>query len=142
MKRHRYAYHLRRNGITVTELVVSAALLSATLLLGIQTLHLASKQQRVSRSQRLALQEASNAMERMMTLPYDELVPVATQQVKLAPSAGHLLPNATLQIEVTPLSDERAKKVAVTVMWGEQRGPVRAPQSLVAYRYAPPEAQE
>ena len=73
MKQYRNNFRGPRAGVTVTELVVAAALLSAALLLAIQTVHLAGRQQQVGRSQRLALQEASGAMERLMALPYDEL---------------------------------------------------------------------
>lgn len=137
MKQYRNNFRGPRAGVTVTELVVAAALLSAALLLAIQTVHLAGRQQQVGRSQRLALQEASGAMERLMALPYDELTSEAAERMELAPEVRLLLPNATLQLEITPVDKERAKQVTVTVMWGERTGPVRPPQSLVAYRFAP-----
>ncbi len=112
------------------------------MVLAVQTLQLAIRQQSATRTQRAVSLEVANAMERMMALPYDELTPAVNQEIDLASRIQRLPQGATLQIEVTPLADERAKRVVVTVKWGEHSGRVRTPRSLCAYRYGPPEEQE
>jgi len=142
LQQKRNACHWRRGGFTVTELAVASALLGATMVLAVQTLQLAIRQQSATRTQRAVSLEVANAMERMMALPYDELTPAVNQEIDLASRIQRLPQGATLQIEVTPLADERAKRVVVTVNWGEHSGRVRTPRSLCAYRYGPPEEQE
>lgn len=120
---------LRRRGSTIIELVVSFGLLST--LLGV-SLPLVVRQNRIlasARHYRLALDELSNQVERIVALPPDDVAAAVTD---LAPSAFAVkhLAGAKLNGVVAPA--DLGERVTLSITWDEP-GREAAPLSLTAW---------
>lgn len=126
----------RRRGATLIELLVSFSLL--TTLLGI-SLPLVVRQNRIlasARHYRLALDELSNQVERIVSLPPED-VPKAVEKLAPSPFAAKYLAGAKLSGVVAPA--DTGERVTLSITWDEP-GRDAAPLSLTAW--LPPDIGE
>lgn len=125
-----------RQALSAVEVFVALTLLGAGLTLSAQ---LVVRHQRLlvqQRQYRVALDELSNQIERLSSLPMAELKPAIAE---LRPSEGvakHLL-GAALQGELQP--EDNGQRLSLSITW-DQRGQTAAPLSLSTWLYAKQEA--
>jgi Tfp pilus assembly protein PilV len=65
----------RRDGLSMTEMVVTVAITTVAMVGGVQIMSLASRQCRMVEDRRLACLEAGNIMEQIMARPWEEITP-------------------------------------------------------------------
>ena len=136
------AVGLKKNsGFTILELSLALTILFAAAFLLTQFLVASQHQRRAGDQRRLALEELSNRMERVLAAKWDEVNAAAIEKQALSPLVQEKLPDAKLTALVT---DEPGppigKQIRLEISWeqGEGRG---APLGLTAWRYRQQEAQ-
>lgn len=125
-----------RQALSAVEVFVALTLLGSGLTLSAQ---LAVRHQRLlvqQRQYRLALDELSNQIERLSSLPRSELKP-AIAALRPSEDVARHLPGAALQGELQP--DDGGQRLSLSIIW-DQRDQTAAPLSLSTWLYAEPEA--
>lgn len=123
------------------EVTLALTVLLAAMVLLSQFLIAAKLQRRVGDQRRLALEELSNQMERVMAAKWEEVNALAIEKQSLAPHVLEALPAATLTAHVV---DEPGppvgKKIRLEISWehGEDR---ISPLGLTAWRFREQEAR-
>lgn len=122
-------------GFTVLEVTLAlTVLLAATVLLS-QFLIAAKLQRRVGDQRRLALEELSNRMERVLAAKWEDVTAEAIEKQAIAPQILDALPDAKLTAYVT---DEPApplgKKIRLEITWEQGEGRI-SPIGLTAWRF-------
>lgn len=121
-------------GFTVLEVTLAlTVLLAATVLLS-QFLIAAKLQRRVGDQRRLALEELSNRMERVLAAKWEDVTAEAIEKQAIAPQILDALPDAKLTAHV---SNEPApplgKKIRLEITWEQGEGRI-SPIGLTAWR--------
>ncbi|MBN2475804.1 MAG: hypothetical protein JXB62_14425 [Pirellulales bacterium] len=127
---------MKPRGTTLLEVVTAGALLAAVMLLCLQLTAATATGNRALDHRLAAIREAANLMERLATIPWDDLTPQTVQDAQLGEAARDALPGATVQVDLTTGEDQpAAKRIAVVIGWHERAGQPVAPVRLVAWRY-------
>lgn len=136
----------RKRGFTMLEALVSTIILAAAVTtvvqLGSQTIRL----QREMDRRVLAEIEASNLMDRAMSLSYSQLTAPSLAEFKLSPVAEARLPGAAIAALVDTEKDDEsglsAKRVEITVFWNDESGQhIAEPARLVGWKHSVAEPQ-
>lgn len=125
-----------QRGSLLAELVIAAGLLAVILSLTVRVLGQVGQQRRAAERRQRALIEASNAMEQITALPYDEVTPRNAGAVKLSPESAAALPGAELNVDVRDESvapGMPSRRVAVRLRWKDTAGQWEAPVRLVTW---------
>jgi Tfp pilus assembly protein PilE len=129
----------RRYGTTVLELVAAGSILSVLLVVCSQMLSRTAVQQQAISNRRAAIQMTANAMERISTLPWEELDEAAAETIATTVVSQKMLRNARLKVSIEELDETlRQKKIRITATWKEDSDEVERKQQLTAWRYAEP----
>jgi type II secretory pathway pseudopilin PulG len=127
----------RRRGITLVEVVASAALLTVLLAVLAHVLVIVAMQRRSGNRRLLAVEEVANVMERIALRQYDELQADQPPEIPLSDEALRSLPGAALTIDVSPEGTQPplGKRVTVQLTWENRSGQTNRPVRLSAWRY-------
>jgi hypothetical protein len=122
-------------GFTVLEVTLALTVLLAAMVLLSQFLIAAKLQRRVGDQRRLALEELSNRMERVMAAKWEEVNALAIEKQSFAPQVLEALPAAKLTALV---ADEpglpAGKKIRLEISWEQGEGRI-SPIGLTAWRF-------
>jgi len=126
-----------RGGTTLVELIAAAAILAVLIVVCTQMLSRTITQQQAIAHRRAALQMASNAMERVQALTWNELTQADTEPIAQAVVTQGKLRKSRIEIEIVPSeAAPTAKRIGVAVFWTEGSDEVERKQTLTAWRFA------
>jgi Flp pilus assembly protein TadG len=117
--------HRDRRGTSALEVLVAFTLLSSVLALSTPLVVAHGRLLKAQRNYRLALDELSNQLDRLTTLPEPDL-PKALDELVPSPLTASRLPGATLRGQLA--ETELGKRVTVEIWWDEpnhQAAPLR-----------------
>ena len=130
-----------RRGFTVIEVSLALAVLLAASILLTQFLVASSQQRKLADQRRLALEELSNRLERVMAAKWDDVNGAAIEGQEFSPTVQENLPAAKLTASV---ADEpgpaSGKRVTLEISW-EQHGQRVSPIGLIGWKFPPREAR-
>jgi len=132
----------RRDGLSMTEMLVTIAITTVAMVGGVQIMSLANRQCKAVECRRVAGLEAGNIMEQIMTRPWEDIAPGQESICELSEACRQTLPDAKLRIAVeAEAADPGVRHITVEIDWQanaiHRGGPVR----LVAWRYLNKEAR-
>jgi len=124
-----------RDGFTLVELMVAGLLLGAVMLVTIPTMHRIALEHRAAVKRQIALEEASNMMERFTTRPWNEIDDKTAKTVTISDSTRRQLPDvkSTVTVHSSPKPD--AKRITLTLTWTGRFARAHAPVRLTAWVY-------
>ncbi len=126
----------KRRSFTITEIVVTCVVLAATLTVCVQFLGAAAAQRRAVRNRQAAIQQSASVMERLCVRSWDELTPQYAAGVQLSDELRQILPESSLEVDITPApEDPDAKRITVVVRWPDRSGRPQLTHRLVAWKY-------
>jgi hypothetical protein len=123
-----------RRGTGTLDLLVAFTLLVAAISVATPLVVRHGRLLKSHRNYRLALDELSNHLDRLQTLPIGEL-PQAVKQISLSSFVAERLPEAQLSGDVQRLND--AARITLKLSWSEVDRD-RAPVTLVAWVFSAP----
>ena len=125
----------RRRGITLIELGVAVVVLIAVMTVTVHVLAGSIAERREAERREWAIQEASNVMERVTALPWDEIQPGSSASLRLSRRAREALREGSLSIHVAVDPSGEAKRVNIEVQWANRAGGPHKPVRLSAWVY-------
>ena len=125
----------RRSGFSLVEMLVSAILLGAVLLLAVPLLGWVSHQRQIADQRQYALLTLANTIEEVGERPWDELTNDSLSELKLTAEASQFLDSAVLKT-VVEVEDEAipTKSVTLSLTWRNRAGEMIAPVELTVLR--------
>ena len=130
-----------RRGFTVIEVSLAMVTLLAAAVLLSQFLVASTQQRKLADQRRLALEEISNRLERVLAASWDDVHAATIEQQEFTPDVRDLLPAAKLTASI---HDEPGpaggKRVRLEISW-EQKGQRVTPLGLTAWKYRAAEAR-
>lgn len=129
-------------GFTVIEVSLALAVLLAASILLTQFLVASSQQRKLADQRRLALEELSNRLERVMAAKWEDVNVVAIEEQELSQAVQENLPAAKLTASVTdePGGPTSGKRVRLEISW-ELHGQRVSPIGLTGWKFPPREAR-
>lgn len=121
--------HHNPRGITSLEVIVSLTLLASVLTLSTPLIVAHGRLLKAQRNYRLALDELSNQIDRLSTLPAEDL-PAALEKIAPSPLAAERLPGATLRGQ---LADADSGQRLTLEIWWDEPNRKEAPVRLTAW---------
>lgn len=129
----------RRRAFTLIELTASCLVLAGLLTVCLQLVQATQAARRASSQRQVALEEASNALERIAALEFGELTVARAESLLPAEAIARRLPGGRVAVVVDPSADAwGAKRVAVTVAWRSFSEEPEKTVHLVAWKYPLP----
>ncbi len=128
----------RRQGVTITETIVACTLLASLMAVFVPTVVSNQRIQRGMWRRQIAHDELANQLERLQSLPFDQL-PAAVDALALSARAIESLPDAQLTGEIS--EQEEGLRLTVQLDWnspGQRTRPIR----LVTWVYPHTEVSE
>lgn len=126
----------KSRGTTLFEATMALAVVALALTALVQLLASLQHQRRLVERRSLALLEASNALERLMNLPVDELAPEKIRALRLSDIALAQIPGGELSVEMSePSGTPAARRVLVTVVGAGPDGSPETLGQLTAWRF-------
>lgn len=128
----------RSRGMTLIEVSVAGVLLAVLITVSLQLMGATAARRRAVEDRQTAGVEASNVMERLAALPWEELTPENVAAVRLSSEARKTLCEGRLEIDVARPGDEPLldqKRITVSVGWQDRSGAPQRPVRLVSWRY-------
>ena len=131
----------RRPGFGLIEMAITGVLIAAGMAATVHVVGWVALERRAVERRERAVLEASNLLERIDALTWDELTTESMGKVRMSESTAAFLPGPSLVLEVIPFDDAPArKKIVVEIRWRERSGRAEAPVRLVAWTYRRGEA--
>ena len=121
-----------RRGFTLIEMAMGALMLTILMSMTVQFLAWSASERRVSERRQRALHEASSILERLASLPSDQLTPETLQAAKLSEETGQALPDGSLKVTIVD-GPEGLKRLTVEVGYHDRSGEAVAPVRLVTF---------
>ena len=115
---------------------MAAVMLMVGMTLTVKVLSYAGLQRRAAEQRQRAIQEASNAMERLTALPFDDVTTERARALTISPTALQRLPDAELAANVDesqPGPGRSAKRIAIRLRWRDRAGEWEAPVRLTTW---------
>ncbi len=115
---------------------MAAVMLMVGMTLTVKVLSYAGLQRRAAEQRQRAIVEASNAMERLTALPFDDVTAERARALTLSPSTLQRLPDAELAAAVEesqPGPGRSAKRIAIRLRWRDRAGEWEAPVRLTTW---------
>lgn len=125
-----------RRGSMLVEMTIAAAMIAAAMVMTVKVLGYAAHQRREAEHRQRALLEASNIMERITAVPYEEVTPEKTQGYIISPVSAALLPGLELNVNIQEQGaspDRPVKRIAVRLRWKGRSGEWEAPVRLTTW---------
>jgi Tfp pilus assembly protein PilE len=129
---------MRPRGSMLLETAVACVLLAALAGVCLKSFAAAAAQRLAIDQRQIALREASNLMEKITAMPWDEIDKTAdkTYAESLQKSLPKELDGAEISVEVVPAAGEpAAKRLAVSLRWKDKDNQWVAPVRLTVWRY-------
>jgi Tfp pilus assembly protein PilV len=135
---HRFDCHKRSRGFTVIEVTLALSLLAAGMVLTVQMFAMCARQ-RLASEQLLAAQwEASNVLEHLAALRYDELTAELANKIQPSAQLQAVLPGAKVNMTLSETPANTAepahKRIEVQVVWPGEENPPRS-VLLTSWKY-------
>lgn len=125
-----------RRGFTLAELAIATLMLVLAMSATVRSFGWMLAQRREVQHRELALQEASNVLERVTALGWSDLTSDRAAACSLSEAARHRLPGATLKVALEAQQDPQpAKRIRVEVGWRDRSGALQPPIRLVSWVY-------
>jgi len=125
-----------RAGFTLVELIATTVLLGAVMMSAAPLLGWISVVQRSSMQRQLALQEATNILERMSAQPWETITDETALAVTLSENTRHHLKQPKLTITVTNIETPLpAKRINLSLTWKNHADDFWAPVRLTTWVY-------
>jgi Tfp pilus assembly protein PilV len=122
--------------MTLPEVVIALAVLSAAMLAVVKLVGVAAGQRRLAEQRRVALQEIANEAERLAVVPWDELAPDKLKGWTPSPELTAVLPTASCQAEVSePAGAPISRQIRLAVTWQNAAGQEVKPVELTVWRF-------
>ncbi len=135
MSRHGRIHQTRR-AVTLIEVIAALGVAAIAMVAAAQLSALATQQTLRTRKHRAALQEAENAMEQLLAIPYSELTNERVQQIKLSSNALRQLNDGALEVTLSETGGAMAsKRLEVRVGWSDGTGNTKQDVALRAWKY-------
>lgn len=130
-----------RRGFTVIEVSLALAVLLAASILLTQFLVASSQQRKLADQRRLALEELSNRLERVMAAKWEDVNVPAIEGQEFSQTVQENLPAAILTVDITdePGGPTSGKRVRLEISW-EQHGQRVSPIGLTGWKFPAREA--
>jgi hypothetical protein len=128
-----------RRGVVLLEIIAAFGLMAVLVAVCLQMLSVTALARRAVERRAVALQEATNLLERVSTLPWSDITAERLSKFDVAPSVREILPGvaARLAVEATGDAGPPAKQIRVEITWSNAAGDTDAPLCLCAWTYAP-----
>ncbi len=134
---------MRRRGFVILEVIVACGLLAVLLTMSVQVLSLMAVERRHVERRAIALVEAANIVERMSTMPYEDIDEARLADVGLSPDVCQLLPDGRASLAVEDESGEvPGKRVRVEIVWTGAAGHPESPVRLTHWVWQRPSGDE
>jgi type II secretory pathway component PulJ len=131
----------RHQGFTILEVTLAMTVLLSAMILLSQFLIASGQQRRVGDQRRLALEELSNRMERVLAAGWEDLNEAAIEKQPLSLLVLETLPDAKLTARVTDeAGSPEGKQIRLEISWEQGEGRI-TPLGLTAWRFHPQEAK-
>jgi uncharacterized membrane protein YccC len=124
----------RTTGFILHEALMAVALAMALVVSIAQLLTMVSQQRRLARQYAVAVREAGNLMEDLVSRNWADTTAERLASVELSAACRRCLPDASLEVKVAPESDE-VRRIGIRIEWlraAEHRGP---PVCLVGWKF-------
>ena len=136
MKCVRHNSKFGRRGLTLSELIIAAAITVAAMVGIAQLMYQVTRQYRVVTCRNLAAEEAANIMEDLMSRPWNEIAAKEPPSIEFSPACRQAAPDAELQLEIVPEEgQEDIRRITVQIHWMTNSTQQAEPIQLVAWRY-------
>jgi len=114
--------------------MVAGVLLTTVTMIVVPAIYWVHRERRQTEHRQIAIVEVENMMERVVGLPFNDLIQSTVDKFVLSESALRQLPDAKLNIEISE-SDElpQMKKILVQLGWEDHRGLSVAPVRLTSW---------
>ncbi len=124
------------SGFTLLEASVAGVLLVVLMVIAAQLIGWVLSERRASERRHWATVEAENVMERLSSVPWNELTSVRAAAERLSPQAGTVLPAGELKTKIADEPDSPdAKRIDIEVRWERRPHEQAAPVRLTAWVY-------
>jgi len=131
-----------RAGSMLLEVSLAIALVTVALVAVANLLAVASRQNHESRLRAVATREVANVAELVMATPWEKTTADQFTDAKLDAASRGLLREATLDVEVTDVSNPHpAKRIRVSLAYRDMAGQLVTPISLVTWKFQPGDAE-
>ena len=119
------------------EMLAAIGLMAVLIALCLQMLAATAAARRASERRAVALQEATNLLERVSTIPWSEVTAERLSEVDVSPEVRALLPGAKARLltEGTKDNGPPGKRVRVEITWTNATGDADAPVGLTTWMY-------
>lgn len=135
MTRNTQARHARRKGYGLLEVAVAVFLLMVAMSVTVRVVGWMGRERRTAERRSLALQEASNVLEHVTTLPFDRVNTDLVNELTAKSQATALLPDPQWETEVTDSAGDapRSRRVTLKLRWKADNGEPGPPVRLSAW---------
>jgi hypothetical protein len=125
----------RRNGALLVEVSVAAVVAAVATAGVVQLVLVANGQLRKRENQALIVREVGNLMEDLFSRPWEELSAPEPPEVQLSERLRQRIPNAQLELEITPDDDRPTSlRISIRVESSQLSNLTTGPVQLVAWR--------
>lgn len=117
---------------------MAAVLLMVAMTLTVQVVGLVGSARRACERRQWATLEAANLMEQLTGRPFASVTPETAAAAGLSPQAFAVLPDAELNVEVTPddpAGGAGSKRIEIRIRWRNRAGRWDAPVRLTTWIY-------
>ncbi len=131
----------RRQGFTLSELIVAMAIAVTTLVAATQLLYHAARQYRALDRQNLLAEETANIMEDLMSRPWESIATAASPAIELSDACRQAVPTAVVRVEIVPEAvvagavGDDVRRITVEIDPAEDIPRTAEPVRLVAWRF-------
>lgn len=127
---------MRRRGYLLIEVFVACTILAALFALVINMVSITARERRATQRRAIALQQATNLLERASAIPHDELSSQRLAEIEVPADAMALLPHSAVRWTIEDeASDLPAKRMQIELAWQTSLGQREAPIRLVAWSF-------
>lgn len=134
---HRSNIHKRR-GYHLMEIAGAIVVLGVATTLTMRLIVESTRVERANSRRMIAINEASNVVERLAAIDWDRLDAELAGKTTLDPDAATRLPHASLKTTIDPPKDDlMIKKIHVEIVWMEPTGTRARPVALTVWRARP-----
>ncbi|WP_145223647.1 type II secretion system protein [Gimesia algae] len=124
----------RRRGFTLVEMMVAGVLLMTVSMIVVPAIYWVHRERRETERRQIAIVEVENLMERVVSLPFDEVQQSTVDKFALSETAIRQLPDASLQITVRDAADvKQMKKIRIQLGWKNQQEIKAMPVRLTSW---------
>jgi prepilin-type N-terminal cleavage/methylation domain-containing protein len=125
-----------RRGMTIVEVIVAIAVLTAAMVTLVQLIGLVARQRRVNEQRLVALEEVANQAERLAIAAWEEVAPDKLRSWEPSPELTAALPKAVCRAVVTEdAGPPICRSIQLEVAWTNAVGQKVEPARLTIWRY-------